>query len=494
MNTEEREISLIDLLIYVAKGWRSILIWMLIMAIAVSGVQYVREVKAAKEYADEEPATEEEEKEQTILTMEQLRQEMPEEEIKAVNKVVRLEKDYIGQLDYLQNSLLMTMDPYDVSVARLQYWVDTDYKVDYTGVNGKDLTADMVEAYLNRVEDDGWKKAGLKKAGADTELRYFNEMVTTIDANSSFTIIVKYSDQKQLRTIIAALEEDLEEYQDKVTEIFGKHTLALVNESVETTVDNDIYNTQYNRRNILLNLENNIASYKAAFNEDQKSLYAGQILVDEDELSEGENDSEQAGDEAEDLAPLTPQIRVKNILLGAILGAFLVCMIRAMVYILSGKLKAEDNVEAYLGVAGLGGIAENKKEQKGAFGKLDAWLDSLSRRNIGNLTKEQQLKMVASNILLYCEKDNRKQIYLNSSVNCLEEKAGELVRMLEERGIEVKDGFSILQDASAMEEMSKTDGVVFMEEAGKSRYEDLEREVKLCKEHGKTVIGLVVLS
>ena len=51
-----------------------------------------------------------------------------------------------------------------------------------------------------------------------------------------------------------------------------------------------------------------------------------------------------------------------------------------------------------------------------------------------------------------------------------------------------------LKDASAMEEMSKLDGVVFIEQAGQSRYEDLEHEIKLCREHGKTVIGLVVLS
>ena len=130
----------------------------------------------------------------------------------------------------------------------------------------------------------------------------------------------------------------------------------------------------------------------------------------------------------------------------------------------------------------------------GFIGKVDAWLDSFSKRNSGNLTKEQQLKMVVSNISLYCEKGDMKNIYFNSSVNCVDEKGNDLVQMLKEKGIKVQHGFSILKDASAMEEMSKLDGVVFIEQAGQSRYEDLEREIKLCREHGKTVIGLVVLS
>lgn len=490
MNTEEREISLIDLLIYVVKGWRSILVWMLIMAIFVGGIQYVREAKAAREYQVTEPVTGEEQKEQAAVTIEQLRKEMPEEEVKAVNKVVRLEKEYAMQLDYLQNSLLMTMSPYEVAVARLQYWVDTNHKTNYAGITERDVTADIVESYINRVEDGSWQKAALEAADTETETQYFGEMIGVVDDNTSFTIIIKYSDEEQLRKMIAVLEKELEDYQDEIASVFGVHKLSLVNESVEMTVDNDIYNLQQMRKNNLLNLENNIANYKNAFNDNQKSLYAGEIIVREEDTKTTEQTETE---EPVITTPPTPQVRAKYILLGAILGAFLVCMLRAMRYILSGKLKAEDNIEGYLGIAGLGCIEENAKEAKGAFGKLDAWIDSLAKRNFANLSKEQQLKMIASNISLYCEKGDMKHIYLNSSVNCTQEKTAELVQLLTEKGIEVKEGFSILRDAKAMEDMSRADGIVFFEQAGKSRYEDLEREIKLCREHGKMVIGMVVL-
>lgn len=492
MSTEEREISLIDLLIYVAKGWKSILIWMLIMAVLVGAVQYVREVQAVKVYESSLPSSEEEEKEQTISTLAQLREQMTDEEIMGVSKVVRLEKEYAMQLEYNDNAMLMNMNPYDVSIARIRYAVETDYVTNYAGVTHKDKTDDIVDGYIDYLEGSDWKKQALKEAGVEADVQYFGELVNLGDYGDSFLIVIKHSDEKELKKMLPILNEAVETAKVQLKKVYGSHEVKLVNESVEVTVDNDIYNSQQNRKNTLLNLENNIASYKNAFNDNQKSLYAGELLVNEDQTEE----SQEAADAAEGVlaeAPAEPQLRVKNLLLGAVLGAFLICMLRAMVYILSGKLKAEDNVEAYLGIAGLGLIAENKTAAKGAAGKIDAWLDSLSKRNMGNLTKEQQIKMAASNILLYCEKGNMKEIYLNSSVNCVEA-ADELIKLLKERGIAVKEGFSILQDALAMEEMSKADGVVFVEQAGKSRYEDLEREVKLCKEHEKMVIGLVVLS
>ena len=48
-------------------------------------------------------------------------------------------------------------------------------------------------------------------------------------------------------------------------------------------------------------LENNIASYKASFNDNQKSLYAGEILVREDEEGEEGTDGQEEEEEAEEL-------------------------------------------------------------------------------------------------------------------------------------------------------------------------------------------------
>lgn len=490
MNTEEREISLLNLLIYVAKGWRGIIIWMLVMAVALGGVQYVRSLSSAGATQSEEPADEKNEKKQAEETLEQLSEEMEETEVIAVEKVIKLEEDYAVQKKYIEGSELMNINPYDVTVGRVQYWIDTDYKVDYSGLTENDVTRDIVNAYIEHIYNGKWKKTALEAAHIEIEPQYFNELFSIDNLGNSFTFIIKLGEEAQVESVVSTLKKEMEAYQDKLTDMFGKHKLNIVNESVEASVEAGIYDLQQNRKNTLLGLQESINNSKIAFTDNQKSLYEAQTVLDED-LNDNSEEKEKA--ETKDQEKARPGISVKYILLGAVLGAFLVCMVRAMRYILSGKLKAEDNIDVYLGVASLGYVEENKQQYKGIFGKLDAWIDGLAKRSYNDLSEEQQLQMIVSNIALYCEKGGMKNIYFNSSVNYQTDKEGRIIEMLSKRGVSVKTGFSILQDASSMENMNKTDGVVFLEKAEKSRYEDLEREIKVCKEHEKSVIGMVVL-
>lgn len=494
MNTEE--INYIDLLIHIAKRWRSILACILIMAVLVSGVQYARAVKSANDIKASQalrlsqPTSNEEQKKQAENTIGRLSLSMSDEEIKAVSKVIRLEKEYNQQLKYIQSSLLMTINPYEVSVAKLQYWVDTDYKVNYNGLTDRDKTADIVDAYINRVIDGAWKKEALEKVQSNVSPAYFGEMVSVNDASSSFNITVKYNDEEQLRGIIAVLKQNVEDYKSDVVKNFGQHKLKLVGEAVQVTVDSDIYNLQQNRKNILLNLENNIANYKNTFTDNQKKLYAAEVIVNADENSDQSEETQTAFI----ITPPTPQLKAKNVILGALLGAVLSCGVYAGMYILSGKMQAEESMNANLDITNLGYIEkEDKAQAVGIFKKIDAWIDGLSRKNYDNLSKEQQIEMAVSNISLYCEKGGMKTIFFNSSSNCSEERTERLKELLEERGFEVKEGFSILQDAKALEDMSRADGVVFLEQVGKSYYEDIRREINLCNEHEKNILGLVVL-
>lgn len=492
MNTEEREISLLNLLIYVVKGWRGILLWMLIMAIAVSGVQYVREMNNANAAKTEVTVTGEEEKKKAELTLQQLREEMEEAEIAAVDKVIKLESEYITQQEYMKASALMNINPYDVAIGRIQYWVDTNYKVNYAGITESDPAKDIVSAYIEHLNSGEWKNTAFDAARIDIKPQYFNELFSIEYSGNSFTFIIKLGDEIQVETIIDSLKEEVEKYQKDLDDMFGKHELNLVNESVEISVDSGIYDLQQTKKNNLLSLEDSINNYKNVFSDNQKSLYTAETLIAygdeaEDQKTKEKNEFENEAD------ALALGVSMKYILLGAVLGAFLVCMVRAMRYILSGKLKAEDNVDLYLGVTSLGYIEEKKRGYKGVFGKLDRWIDGLAKRSYNDLSEEQQLLMVVSNIGLYCEKGGMKNIYFNSSVNSQTEKEDKIIKMLSQRGVSVNRGYSILQDASSMENMNKADGVVFFEQADKSQYEDVEREVKVCKEHEKVVIGMVVM-
>lgn len=506
METQEREISLFDLLIYVAKGWRSMLACMLAAAVLNGGIQYAREIENVKEYEaqlleeEDEPAGQEEKKKEAVQTISQLRKEMSEEEIKAVDKVVRMEKTYDKQKKYMDTSLLMTMEPEHINIARLQYWIDTDYRVNYAGITKKDRSSCITDTYLNHLRDNGWKKKALKVSGIQTQPQYFDELLSMESRDSMFTVSVKYAEEGKLRKVISVLEQEIQSLNAEITELYGAHDLRQVTNSIELVVDHDMENNQQSHNNTLTTLENTIDSNKAAFNDNQKSLYAGKIIINEEEQTQTDAEPDTAADtdaQEELLPPPAPRVRAKNAVLGAMIGAFFVCMLRAMLYLMSGKLRPEDVVDSYFGIPKLGFIemeqTEGKKGARKGHTKLDLWLDKLSRRNYGNLSEEQQLKIIAAKVEMYCADRQMKQLYFNSSANCSGEKTARLAAMLQERDLTVKDGLSILQDAAAVEDMGRSDGVIFIEQAGTSRYEDMDREIRLCREHEKYVVGLVVI-
>lgn len=491
---EKAEISLLDLLLHIIKGWRSIFICMMVMAIGISGIQYIKDIKKVKTintYDETITMTEEEKIEHTKATLEKLRSEGPLDEVKAVDKVIRLEKEYDQKIEYLRSSILMNMNPNDVNIARLQYWVDTNYKIDYVGTTDKDITQDIIEAYTNVVLNNSWQGIALKTIGLGIEPRFFSELVSVESnmksATSSFTVVIRFNNIEQLEEIVDVLEDQLTISSTQISDIIGDHELKLVNKSIQTTVDTTIYNLQQTRNDAVLLLENNIASYKSLFNDNQKSVYKLEQFYNEESSEKIEFTEEQP------ILNLTPKIRFKYILFGAILGAFLICFIRGICYILSGSLKFEDIRDNWLGVTILGYIGQQNKSSHSLFGKIDDYIDKLIKRGYGDLSEKEQIHIVATDIIMHCNKKNLRSIYFSSTENDIEKRITEILNIVSQRGITANNGNSILNDALSMENMNKSDAVVLVEKINKSRYDNIKRVIHLCEKHEKEILGVVVI-
>ena len=68
-----------------------------------------------------------------------------------------------------------------------------------------------------------------------------------------------------------------------------------------------------------------------------------------------------------------------------------------------------------------------------------------------------------------------------------------IVEKCKEKGIQLVSGNAIAYDANALEELAQIGSVVFIEKKRASLYDELYKEVALCKENDIDVIGMVVL-
>ena len=119
---EVREISLVDLMFYCLEKWRGILVLMLIMGILAGAYKYqsvVRSNQSAKqEAALESEDGEEAEEEENPMTLN-------ERSVESYEQIIaRCEKDVEAQENFLNQSIVMEIDPFHVSTGTLSYYVD----------------------------------------------------------------------------------------------------------------------------------------------------------------------------------------------------------------------------------------------------------------------------------------------------------------------------------------------------------------------------------
>ena len=143
---EEMTISVKDLLLRILLKWRMILVWMLIGAVVLDGVGYVRSARAVK-LAQEAIKTPEDDEEQMLLAVSQAEEKLSTREVSevqtAVGTYLSYQKEYQDTLAYNTNSIKMQLDPNKVPTMMLQYYIDNHYQAVYPVIEARDTTSDI---------------------------------------------------------------------------------------------------------------------------------------------------------------------------------------------------------------------------------------------------------------------------------------------------------------------------------------------------------------
>ncbi|SFU90213.1 hypothetical protein [Butyrivibrio sp. INlla21] len=173
--------------------------------------------------------------------------------------------------------------------------------------------------------------------------------------------------------------------------------------------------------------------------------------------------------ETEEVIAATPyDNHLKLGFLGAFGCAFLAIVFLALIYVLSPKLKTEDDIRSAFKLPVLGSIV--KKTDDG-------------------------LAVICSSIMALAHGKNAKNILLCSSL--AEGGASSYMTQVEEflkgKNIPVSIASNILSDPSSIDKAAESDGLILFEGIGESTYENISREVELTNNLGINVLGTVVV-
>ena len=451
----EEEIDLKQLLVYVFRKWRTMIVAAVVLGLLLGGV------KAAKGFLDlQDP----EKVEESIKAAELEQQNYDTAKLQLTNQMAEYNRQIDDYQKYQENSLYMKIDPYAVYQESITYVVTTDYQI-LPGMNfqtpnwmGPVLSAYTTVANSVTLKDlppEG--RTGLSEEWDANSL----EKLVKVETNTNdgrLTITASAESETRAKAILQAVKEKVEANQKNVAEAAGKHKLSLISEKSTVTVDQTIINDREARlRNITALRE---AADRAVEKYNKLSEPKDKALSVKGTVKEG----------------------IKFAILGFAAGVFLCSFVYGLQFLMNGKLNDIGSLKDRYRTRILAVLPKERKT-----GIIDRILDGVEGIKVNGQTADTLLHIAGVSL----GGTAKKSIAVAGTVS--EEIRKQTAEKLNLTGsLKVYDAGNILTDPEAVRKSKDADSVILVEEKNVSSVSDIEQEAELLKSMGVRLEGFII--
>lgn len=456
----EHEIDLKDLMFAVLYRWKMVFLIALCPAVLLGGWRFLKTYKSRSnpEYIQEA----QEQYTNNLATYENTKT-LYERELQNIKTNIEKEEEY------LSNSILMNLSPYDIREATADIYIETEYQImPEMAYQNNDYTDSIFLAYQSALTS----AAFLKDIASTTDLdeQYIRELISvdrrnvTIEeiaynkATNILTVRIKNDTEKTAAALLDAIIEKAEELQPIFSQNIGKHAFKVINRSVGTDVDLSLAEKQQKKSKSLTDLRS------ALFNKEK-------------EITELQ---EPAAIQSALIAALKSGIKYS--VLGGGIGFFAALFFTSAAFLMSDKLYSAKEMKQRFDVRTLGEIhVSNKKKNQ-----IDAWLTTLE----GHIPVQDVYALIAANICNF--KNECINVLITGSIP--ETQLKQIHEKLSSQIPELKlwIGKDLTQEAATLKELPKCDGVILVEQRKKSRFSVIEKEIECITDMKKQIIGCII--
>lgn len=420
---EEEEISLVDLIAYVFRHLKKMLIVSIVVGLVLGGLLGYKKSRGNVTIEDDD------------LNSFLVSKEAFDEKVKESNENLN---------DYLINSDFFSLTPYNSVKVIALYYVD--------GEN----TISLINAYIAKLTSSDCLKEIADKYGIDE--RYVSDYVhvyshsnkylsvndkTSVDIvqtnreDNLIDINVYYGDEEIANNILKDLEKQLLSYNDELSSSIGANKLTLISENVYKGFNNDVVSIQKDKVDFINDLITSITDTQKQLN----SLYT----------SESTNNVS------------FKKVFVKFGVIGFAGVFFVLCVYYALAFIFSDKVYSAIEFKDKAKIKVLGNLTFTKTNSK-----YINWINKLEKRPTIN-----DYELVASNIKAYGN-TNKVLISGNLEDSIKEDIVSNLKKLL--KNVEIISCGSLLTDSSAVNELDSVDSVILLAKCNKSSYKTIKEE------------------
>lgn len=479
------DIEIKDLLWEFVRRWRVIIVLAVIFGIALTAYQYRADMNTTEVVVIEK-------------SIDEVKESLGKQDLDEVTGAVALRRQLDQKSEYMENSVLMQINPYEENVVLLQYYilgekttVENIVKAYKEHIENGTLSQNLVSSGMSEIESAYLMElACIDNTGTYAFLETSSESITmgtenTDDTSACFVVKVRNVDAESTAALAKNVEAELNDYAKLLNNRIAVHELVLIQKGQSVVVDLELAELQNHNALAIKNLNTHLDKMKTEMTADQITLYTYEITLDNVVTQEVVTDS--AATEK------TVGISIKHLVIGVILGVVLACVYIFAAYLMTPALRSEKEVKILYKTNVLGKVKTAPKKR--VFGFVDGWIHKLEHRRTKSLTFEEQLQMICSNIKVQSRQNNGERIYLSGSImeQIPENILKQMTEKCQEKGIQLIVGESIVYNALELEKSADIGKVVFIEQKKCSLYDEIYKEVELCRENNIDVVGMIIL-
>lgn len=402
------------------------------------------------------------------------------------------------QMEYIRTAEFMQIDPYHADVSSASFSIRCEKEED---------TDAVLEAYVSVLAEKTAQYGELVSYSVEKGYSNYyapaNEIETAVfeqsDARSGIISVKIFgADETACRDRIQEISDGILSSAADIASRISDHTIQQVGEYTAKVSSPELLQLQKNAADTLYQMTNYMNNIQKSFSADAtdyvNDMTAKGAIPDIVELAAGNTE------EKTETAQAAPVVRSgakakKALMKGAFLGGagllILAVILLCLYYILSGKLRFEDDINSLFGVSCLGIVSDPSKKKKTG---IDRAIEE-KRYRIRGLRKDTA-EIIAANLELAGKTAGAQTLYATGTVFGEKEKqlAEELKTLLQGKGLDLIVGEPLLADAASIGEMGKTGRTVLIETADATGRTDLAGKLAFCRENQIDTLGMVILA
>lgn len=437
VDLDEREISIFDMMMYLLRRYRTIILVGVICALVVCAGAFVK----------------------TKFMISDNDYEKYERDMTVYNADQNLLKSYNDKLveakNYLIESPLIDVESYKLPTATVSLCVEGTYAEllsNSTSYDPGDSIINNIVLSINK--SDKWQEIADKYGIND---KYIKELVL-IEPDFGSNIVVVNTYGKDVETAISLLDDVRNLVDEKLPSILESYKGYRVAERNYGTYTDTAW-----ANDIEVNTE-------ASINE-----YITQIKTIEDKYKDS--------GEPKEPGYFSLMRAIKYILIGGVVGVAIMCVWYCLKYLLSDSIHTDDEIHDLCGFTNLGtfSVVESGKNGIDKFliskqygeAQEDAYVYDRIAQSINLLAKDRE------EVLLIGTADKEKLVKLEAELNKLV------------KNTKVVSGGNLNTDNEALSKLKGTDSVVLVEERNVSKIKEVVKEVEFIRNCDKRILGYI---